>query len=189
MAIKLDFITKELVEARMFTGTASIGKHSLSELSRILYLNLLAVEILRYTDLDMAQHYANQTLQYGDFNHMRGSGTDLANLLAVISNQNDYDDRLEIDDKVVAPVLQTKSYLRGVWQLNPRGQHSRDRMFFMNIEAQLGINDSMLWSIRRGVLDWELLDSHERTRVLNNMRREIQRHAMRLDLAEYLPKH
>jgi hypothetical protein len=184
-----EFIKEEIVEARMFTGTASISKHSLSGLSRILYLNLLTLEILRYTDLSTAQHYANLTLQYGDFNHMRGSGTDLANLLAVLSNQSDYEDRLDIDDKIVAPVLQTKSYLRGVWQLTPRGQHSRDRMFFMGIETQLGINDSMLWSIRRGVLDWEQLNSHERHQVLSNMRREIQRHAMRMDLAEYLPKH
>jgi hypothetical protein len=181
-----DFIKQELVEAKMFRTPVVLGGLSASDLARVLYMSLLSIELLRYDDESTARNYAAKTIQYGDFDHMRGSVTDVGNLMAVLSNQSDYEDRIKTNYDVSAPILQTKSYLRGVWQGS--FQHGRDRQFFMNLENALNINDSSSYQVRRTVLDWNSANSSERHNALSNIRREFNRHATRLDILEILPK-
>ena len=176
----LKFIKGELVEAAMLRTPVSIGPRSPRELAHVLYLALLCIEIMRYLDNDLAQHYAKLTINFGDFDHMRASTTDTANLIAILSNQDDYKQYIEPDYDVSAPVLLIKGYLRGVWQGNY--YHSLTRQFFMKVENMLDIGDSTLRSCRRAVLDWELLSDNERRMTMSNIRRELAQHAIRLDI-------
>ena len=63
-----------------------------------------------------------------------------------------------------------------------------DRMFFMHLESFLHISDSTLWTVRRTVLDWDHANASEKHMAVSNMRREINRHALLLDIVELLPK-
>jgi hypothetical protein len=181
-----DFIKREIFEARMFRAPVGIQGKTAEELARIIYLSLLSIEAIRQFDEPAAKHYAALTIQWGDFDHMRGTATDLANLIAVLSNQRDWEDRIETNFDISAPVLQIKSYLRGVWQ--GTWYHGRDRQTFMNIETMMNIHDSTLAQVRRVVLDWKLHNENDRTFAMHNIRRELARHAVRLDLIDFLPR-
>ena len=176
----LKFIKGELVEAAMLRTPVSIGPRNPRELANILYLALLCVEILRHEDPALAQHYARLTINFGDFDHMRASTTDTANLIAILSNQDDYKEYMEPDYDVSAPVLLIKGYLRGVWQ--DSYYTSLTRQFFMKTEVMLDIGDSTLRQCRRNILDWDILSDNERRMTKSNIRRELAQRAIRLDI-------
>jgi hypothetical protein len=181
-----DFIKKELVEAKMFRAPHALTGLAARDLARILYMSLLSIELLRYDDESTAKNYAARTIQYGDFDHMRTSATDIGNLISVLSNQKDYEDLMRTDYDVSAPLTQTKTYLRGVWQSS--FQHGRDRQFFMNLESALSVTDGTAYQVRRTVLDWNTASRNEKQSALSNIRRELLRYATRLDILEILPK-
>jgi hypothetical protein len=181
-----DFIKTEVIESRMFRTPLSFERTSAHDLARILYVGLLTIELMRHDDESTARTYCAQTIKWGDFDHMRSATTDLGNIIVALSNQSDYEDRMNINLNISAPVLQIKTYLRGVWMMS--FQHGRDRQFFMNLETALGISDSSLYQVRRTVLDWPTANASERHFAISNMRRELYRHATRLDLLEYMPK-
>ena len=180
------FIKQEIVESRMFRSPTGITGHNAKELARILYLALLCLELIRQHDESTASHYAAFTIQWGDFDHMRVSATDLANLICILSNQRSFADRIETNYDISAPVLQIKTYLRSVWQT--QWYHGRDRQTFMNIEKMLDISDSTLAQVRRTVLDWDSHNHSEQANALSNIRRELAQHAIRLDIIDHLPK-
>jgi hypothetical protein len=184
MAHKLEFFT-ELKEARMFRGPAGLRGQHAWELARVFYVSLLALELVRQEDEEAARLYAYRSINFADYDHMRMGSTDLANLASVLSNQNDYEDRIQVDFDIYAPVLQVQSYLQGVRQKMRR--HGLDRQFFITLENVLHIHDSTLWSIRRTVMDWNISSRMEKHMAVSNMRREIARHALLLDIAELLP--
>lgn len=182
----MEFIKSELIEARMFRMPISLEGHTAQDLAQTMYMALLAVELIRHSDEDTARTYCQRTIQFGDFDHMRGSATDLGNLMSVLSNQDKFEDRIKTNYDISAPLLQTKTYLRGV--LTGSFQHGRDRQFFMNLETALNISNSIFWQVRRTILDWQLANTSERQAALSNIRRELLRHALRIDLLEFLPK-
>jgi len=184
--MKYDFIQGELVESRLFRTPMGVEGKTAAELARVAYLILLSIEMIRQTDEPTAQWYSALTIQFGDFDSMRPGATDLANLLAVLSNQRKFEERIETNFDISAPVLQIKTYLRSVWQSN--WWHGRDRQTFLNIEHMLNISDTMLSQIRRIVLDWDLSSPSERRGAMSNIRRELARHALRIDIIDYLPK-
>jgi hypothetical protein len=181
-----EFIKQELTEARMFRLPISLEGNNAHALARVLYLGLLSIELIRHFDEETARTYCYRTIQYGDFDHMRTSGTDVGNIIAVLGNQKDFEHRMIIDLAISAPLLQVNTYLRGVW-LNTF-QHGRDRQFFMNLESALGINESLFYQIRRTVVDWNLHSKNDHKAAISNIRRELMRHATRLDIIEFLPK-
>ena len=180
-----DFIHKELIEARLFRSPISLEGHTTEGLARILYVSLLAIEIIRQEDEDLMRRYAAMTTQYGDFDHMRSGVSDVGNLIAVLGDQSKYEDNMKINHDITAPMLQIKTYLRGVWL--GVNQHTRDRQFFMSLENALKIHDSTFSQVRRTVLDWKTSDKSERQQALANIRRELNRHATRLDILQHLP--
>lgn len=184
MARELEFFS-ELAEARLFRGPAGLRGHHAFELARILYVAMLALEMIRNEDEEAARLYAYRSVNFGDFDHMRMGSTDLANLALVLSNQHDFEERIQADFDIYAPALQIQSYLQGVRQKMRR--HGLDRQFFITLENMLHIHDSTLWNVRRTVLDWKSSSLFEKRMAVSNMRREIARHALLLDIAELLP--
>ena len=63
-----------------------------------------------------------------------------------------------------------------------------DRQFFLNLEYALSISDSTLTGIRRVVMDWTRSNRFEKRMAASNLRRELQRHALLLDIVDLLPK-
>lgn len=175
----------ELKESRMFRGIAGLRGQRAHELGRVLYVAMLSLELARQFDERRSQMYAYKTLQFNDFDKMRNGSTDVANLVSVLSNQNDYAERIEVNFDVHAPALQLQSYMQRLRM--GISAPSLDRQFFLNLEYALDISDSVLYSIRRVVLDWRRSNKWEKRTAVNNLRRELQRHAMLLDIVELLP--
>lgn len=180
----LEFI-QDLTETRMFRGPGGLRGHRADQLGHILYVALLSLELIRRTDETAARVYANKTLVFGDFDSMRLGTTDLANLVSVLTNQSDYDSKIQVNFDISAPVLQINSYMQNVKQRF--FSSGMTRQFFLNLEAMLQINDSNLWSVRRTVIDWRISSPRDRAQAVYNLRREILRHALLLDIAELLP--
>lgn len=180
---KYEFL-EELKESRMFRGVAGLRGQRAYELGRVLYVAMLGLELTRQFDERRSQMYAYRTLQYHDFDQMRNGTTDVANLVSVLSNQNDYAERIQVDFDVHAPALQLQSYMQRLRMgIN---SPSLDRQFFINLEYSLNISDSTLTGIRRVVLDWKRSNNWEKRTAVSNLRRELQRHAMLLDIVELL---
>lgn len=169
----------------MFRGPAGLRGQPAHQLGRVLYVAMLSLELIRQFDQRRSQLYAYKTLQFNDFDKMRNGSTDVANLVCVLSNQNDYAERIEVNFDVHAPSLQIHSYMQRMRM--GTSAHTLDRQFFLNLEYALGIADSILWSIRRVVLDWDRSNGWEKRNAVNNLRRELQRHALLLDIVELLP--
>lgn len=182
--VKYEFL-EEIKESRMFRGVAGLRGQRAYELGRVLYVAMLSLELIKQYDERRSQMYAYRTLQYHDFDKMRNGATDVANLVAVLSNQHEYQERIEVNFDVHAPSLQLQSYMQrlrmGISSL------TLDRQFFLNLEHALGISDSTLTGIRRIVMDWKRSNRWEKQNAVSNLRRELQRHAMLLDITELLP--
>jgi hypothetical protein len=173
-----DFIKTELTEARLFPNPGSINGRSASELAHLLFSCMLTLEIMHHKHEANAFSYVQKTMAFKDFDHMRSGGTDLANLIAVMGNQNDYDSEMITNLKLYAPMLQIKAYFRSFgWYSN-----TQIRQFFLQLESDLMIGDSMLRQARRTVTNWELSSELERSMAWSAINREFNRHGSQLDL-------
>lgn len=176
----------ELKESRMFRGLPGLRGQKAHELARVLYVAMLSLEFIRQFNEQRSQMYAYRTLQFNDFDKMRNGSTDVANLVTVLSNQNDYAERIEVDFDVHAPSLQIHSYMQRLRM--GIASPTLDRQFFLNLEHALDISDSTLTGIRRVVMDWTRSNRFEKRTAASNLRRELQRHALLLDIVDLLPK-
>jgi hypothetical protein len=111
--------------------------------------------------------------------------TDVANLVCILNNQSEYEEKIQVDFDVSAPMLQINSYMQNLKQRY--FSSGMVRQFFLNLEAMLQINDSTLWSVRRTVIDWRRATDMEKRMAIDNIRREIHRHSLLLDIVELLP--
>jgi len=180
----LEFI-QDLKEARMFRGAGGLRGQSAHQLGKTLYVALLALELARKIDEYAVRNYAVKTLQFGDFDSMRMGTTDVANLVCILNNQSEYEEKIQVDFDVSAPMLQINSYMQNLKQRY--FSSGMVRQFFLNLEAMLQINDSTLWSVRRTVIDWRRATDMEKRMAIDNIRREIHRHSLLLDIVELLP--
>lgn len=171
MTMKNTPFLQELVEARMYKGASTLKGKTAKEIGAVVFLMIMSLEILRHESKSYAKKYVEETLRFGDFDSMRSSMSDLGNLLAVLSNQDKYDDYIKTDYSINIPFLQLKRYL--VDLKNGRDTSSVDRSLFLKLEDYLKINDSLFKTIRRYVSNWESLEDNEMKSVIENIKREF----------------
>jgi hypothetical protein len=179
--VKFSFL-KELTEARMFRNSDSLGGKTATNLAKISFLSLLALEIMRTLNPGYAKKYALDTISYENFKSMRNNATDLHNLLTVLNNQTDYAGKIQTDPEVAIPALQIKRYLRDME--NNRKDKSLDRQFFYKLEGFLKINDPELKELRRNVVDWNMNSSVEKRNVIRTIKQELNKLSLQLDLLQ-----
>lgn len=182
----LEFI-QELTESRLFRHEDDLNNNSAESLGRLLYMGVLSLEMLTYINEREARAYANRSIQYNEFDKMRPSATDLANLIAVLSNQDNYKNRIQVNTAISPPVLQLKQYLRSLSQ--NASQHAYNRMMLMNLEGQLRISQQELRQIRRVVGDWKSADKTQHNLVIKQLTRDISMNAPLFDMLILLKKH
>ena len=90
----LPFIT-ELTEARMFYDGKDLKGRSAEDIAGLAYLIIMLLQIIRYDYPSQAKSYASDTARYKQYETMHYSATDLSNLLAVLNNQENYDDKIK----------------------------------------------------------------------------------------------
>jgi hypothetical protein len=176
---KFSFIN-ELTEARLFKYPSQVDNMEASRLAQILYCGMLALEIIRHEAQPRAYQYAMKSITYGDFNHMRSASTDLANLIAVLSNQKDFQNKIKINTSISAPALQSRAWLRTF--LYGGSDERRTRMFLIELEGNLGISGSDLKAARRIVGNWRDSSKEEHRSALTALKRVFINHAYQLDI-------
>jgi hypothetical protein len=173
-----DFIKKELVEARLFRSPDDLDGLAGYDIANLIFASFLILEMMRHDDHSLALSYVNRTMQFKDFDHMRGGTTDLANMIAVLSNQSDYEDHLNPTWGLTSPQLQITAYLRG-WGF---ADESRIRQFLLKLGEDLRIFNSDLSSARRIVSKWKHATHSEKHSAWSNINRLLNKHAVQLDL-------
>jgi hypothetical protein len=175
-----EFIKQELTEARLFKYPENLEGRDARALGQLLFACLLTLEVLRYENESQAYNYAMKTLAFGDFDHMRSSSTDLANIISVMGNQDKFKDQLKISTGIYAPLLQIKTYLRAY--LYGGDSHSRDRQFLIAVERDLGISSYELRTARRIISNWDSSDRGDKSTAYFALKREFQRNGTQIDL-------
>lgn len=162
----------ELNEARLFRGRETLQGKSADDLAKVLYLMFMMVEILRHEDSSWLRDYISNTMGDEYFRSMRSSSSDLHNIIAVLSNQDKFSDKIKTNGKISPPLLTIKRYFREI--LNKIKYPSQDRAFFKSLEDYLKISESKYKNIRRIVGDWESASKTEKNTVMYEIKNLIK---------------
>jgi hypothetical protein len=171
LSTKLPFL-QELVEARMYRNTSTLSGKTASELANVAYLMFMMLEILRYEENSFAKRYSIETMWYDNFSSMKSSASDLHNVLAILSNQGDYKDKIKVDAGISVPNLQIRKYLRDIE--NDRKEKGWDRAFFKTLGEFLKITSSDLKQMRMYVADWTANSITEKRKIKLAIKNALQ---------------
>jgi len=177
-----DFI-QELTESRMFRNQSTLKGKSAETLASVAFLSVMMIEIMRVIDPNYARRYAKETLSYENFTAMRNSASDLHNILTVLNNQTDYEDKITANARISVPVLQLRRYLRDIE--NGRKDQALDRQLFKTLEDFLSIKNSVYKKIRRNVGDWQLNSEAEKTNIRRTIKNELNQLSLQLDILQH----
>ena len=163
---------QELTEARMYRNTTTLSGKKATELAKVAFLMFMMLEILRYEDKSFAKRYSIDSIGYDSFESLKGSATDLHNVLAVLANQSKYANKITTDFNVAVPVLQIRKYLRDIE--NDRKDKGWDRAFFKTLSEFLKITDSDLREMRIWVGDWLQASATEKRKLRLQIKNILQ---------------
>ena len=175
-----DFIKQELVEARLFRFPENLHGRDAQGLARLLFASLLTMEIMRYESTSRSVQYAQQSLIFNEFDHMRNGATDLANLIAVLSNQSKYEKEIDVNPGISAPVLQIRTFLRTF--ASSSYDQSSIRQFFIKLDDMLSIAGGEMHQARRIISDWEDASQMEKYTAWSTLNRVFNSHGTQLDI-------
>lgn len=174
---------QEISEARIYkNGDTLKGKHA-ADIAKIAFLSIMMLEVLRNADLKYSKQYASSTLPDQGFTAMRPSASDLHNLLAILSNQDKYSDKIDTNLNISVPVLQLKRYLRDV--ASGHKDIALDRQLFKTLENNLQIHDSTLSNIRRNVADWQATTPGEKDTIIRLIKQLANSLSQQTDLYQH----
>lgn len=168
----LPFI-EELLETRVLRNTDDLQNRSSHDLADLIFLTVLALNIIKYYNSNFSANYARGTNMFNGFDGIRSSGTDLHNYLSVIINMDRFMEKLR---RPSAPLSVPKLQL--VTHLNTIGRgivnHNQDNGVLLALQQELKITNSNYKSIRRLVQDWHRTmpkeKAHATTRLLQAFR-------------------
>jgi hypothetical protein len=146
---KLPFL-QELAEARMYKNRDTLQGKTAEELAKGMFLMIMMLEILRKEDSSFAKRYSINTQWNQDFRSLRLQASDLHNIITVLSNQDQFADKIAVNKAISPPILQLKHYFRDIE--NDRKDRGWDRAFFKKLEEFLKINDSACREDRKSVV-------------------------------------
>lgn len=178
---QLPFI-QELTEARLFFDVKDVKGKTAKELSEIVYYIFLLIEVWRLNKPSEAALYATQTMQYDDYRTMHYSATDLANLLAVLNNQDVFSSHIKVENGISIPEFQINRYLRDVAKRN-KPLSSEDQTFFWRLEDYLKVyGNSTIRQLRRDISNWSDLTYANKMQALSILRREFDKRGSTVDI-------
>lgn len=178
----LEWLREELVEARLFRTVWGANNRTADELANMMYLCLLSLEILRYEDRQQAVDYSKRTIWLGSYDRFSPSGTDLYNIMVMLSNQAEYENLIKTNYDVSPGLLEVTSYLRRVYAGSP--SQLQDRYIFINLTRLLQVHDYS--NARRIVSFWENASAVDRRWAVNNIVSNMRRLSPSLDIFQLI---
>lgn len=168
-------IFTELSESKLFPSVKSLDQEDFHMISEAAHLILMTLRILldEPSTSKWAHGYVQKTLRGSDFHNWRTDGTDLYAVLHALSTGNYY----EGGSHPTVSVLPFKRWLREMAGSHPDDHQTR--VLFTRMDSLLRIKDASMKAVRRLVMEWPDLHSHERklavTRLLQMLRARTPR--------------
>jgi hypothetical protein len=178
----LDWLREELVEARLFRTVWGANNRTADDLANMMYLCLLSLEILRHEDRPQAVEYSKRTIWLGGYNKFSPSGTDLYNIMVMLSNQAEYENLIKTNYDVSPGLLEVTSYLRRVYAGTP--SQLQDRFILINLSKLLQVHDYS--NARRIVGFWENATAVDKRWAVNNIVSNMRRLSPSLDIFQLI---
>ena len=179
----LEFI-QEISEARLFKNGETLNGKSATDIGKIAFLSIMMLEIIRNHDNKFAIEYARNTRSSNNFSAMNPGKTDLHNLLAVLTHQDNFSSKIKTNSNIFVPMIQLKHYLNNI-EDNRTIIDSDRRMLFKKLEDGLLIKDNNLKHIRREVSDWNQTSKNEREVIYVTIKQLANSLAQQNDLFQY----
>jgi hypothetical protein len=175
--MKLSFI-EELTESRMFRHQRDFSSYNNRELAELAMISLLVIYV-NQDQLDIRK-YLDETLGMGDFDRIRSSATDLANVISVLKNFETY--KIEIRNSNISfPVLQFKNFARQI--ISRQLDKDQGRRLIFVFEDFLKISSGEMRSMRRTALEYSQSSPSDRTRFRKFINDFFNNRARQMDLA------
>lgn len=174
---------QELTEARLFQRPEDLRKMSAEKIGETIFLMIMTLEMMRYSDPRWAAGYAADTMRYNPYDNMHFSGTDLANLFAVLNFQETFKDHIKVNKNISVPLFQINRYLGDVRSGSSSRSKNEDAQFFWRLEDYLkAYNNSTMRTLRRNIGDWESLSFSDKKRTEAYIRSEMGKIASGADI-------
>lgn len=168
----------DILESRAFRKESTLEKYSVAQLSEILFLHLLTLEVLGHNDL--ANSYAKETMMYPAFDGIRFSATDLCNLISTLKNAERY-----LDERSPSmPFLELKRYIRGIEKGD--NEISFVRNLFYKLQTMLKLKNSQLNILRRDLSQYKELTYAEKLRSVRSLYQLLRKTSYNSDLINKL---
>jgi hypothetical protein len=156
-------------EARVVRRPNDLERYTFQEIQQLVYISFLALALLKNNEQtkQWAKNYAAQTMTYGDFGMVRGSATDLHNLISVLDGRPDITAKLKNkrDAEVQRqrqsfPTLAAKRFLRKLQD---------DYDFLHKLERLMRISDSNLRNAKRQIANYPTLSAKDQASVIKSI--------------------
>tara|TARA_B100002019_G_C21274175_1_gene604242 strand:- start:5956 stop:6732 length:777 start_codon:yes stop_codon:yes gene_type:complete len=174
-----ELINQELSESRLFRYTSSFGNLTGRTIADLLYLNtlMLMMFVQDKEQRDYAVAVARKTVQYGPFAVFRTTSTDLY-MLAFAVNHPDYKS-LNIKNKEESFLkslnFQNRRYYNFLKKMSTvEPSRSEASAFFIRLENQLSIKNSLYKQLRRLILDWKDLKYSQKQLVVSKLLQQLR---------------
>lgn len=173
---------QSLIEARVFRYAEDFEGKKVSTIGECIFAMMLMLESMRRIDPEWAKRYARDTLLLGNFEGVRSYGTDLHNLIALLTNPASRK-KLTGDKFVYVPEFALKRYFRDL--MNGTRPRALDRQMFIQIENDLAVVNSNLNSARRSLVSYPEISSESFQDAVERVSRVLNNLAINTDLQFY----
>ena len=166
-----------VAEARVVRRQSDLERYTFDEITERIYLSFLALSLMKnYSQTaGFVKTYATQTVSSGNFDRVRTTANDLANMMAVVVGNKEIVMKLANKNQAMAqrerrsvPELSIRRYLRTL---------TDDYKFLTELERALGISNSAYRNLRRAIGDYINLDSRSKqvtvTRLLQALKAKL----------------
>lgn len=181
-----------VAEGRVVRRQSDLERYTFSEICERIYLSFLSLSLLKnYSQtVGFAKSYATQTVASGNFDRVRTTSNDLANMLAVVLGKTDILMKLANKQQAqaqrqrqVAPEMAIRRYLRTL---------NDDYKFLTELERGLGVTNSAYRNLRRALGDYPNLDTRSKsatvTRLLQALRAKLSGTDLQRKVQEFADK-
>jgi hypothetical protein len=171
----MDFI-KGLHEARMTRDANNQRQLTYTDVCERLYISLCILDLVyKYPkNKKYAVEYAQRTTAYPNYSVFRGSASDLHNFIyfatgdeAAMSKLKDPEAALKVRNNNTISLMKLNRYLTAM-SYN-RELSTGDRSFLLNLESELGIDNTEYRKIRRDIMNWDKLPGVERRKAATRL--------------------
>jgi hypothetical protein len=189
-----DSLIRDLCESRLFPSRHRLRVYTAREVSDLLFLYILALQILR-SDFDMmhvAVAYVRGTVKHGNFTRFRFNATDLHVLIHQILSGDIADLKKNKSNAAFVESLTLDEVELYRWLARiARNQNNpaADRRFLLALQDDLRIADGSFRAMRRLIIHWgEDSTRTEQQLVMTRLLMAFRRRAPKSELLPYLEK-